>query len=579
MKFLSLLLMLITLPSLASRAPYFASAGQNTDGSIIGKEERTVVENGLIVETHDSWSTNSDTYFEVNLDSPYQLKENDFLAIDFEVTRHVYDYFICKFGVNGRLFSVGENGSDTVTNHASLNNDNISTVTQKFGFFFLFSADFKGTIYISKDYIGSNSQLESEITSFRVQYDSSNVSRKTTIVWHSVYVVNEEYLPVEQGTLLFDFHSLVSNDDKTINDNRFACSKNLIISNDNREITMTSIDGVNLVSSLEYGMVFGMRTKSDGAVDLASEEFAGAYSNDVLSLLKFDLGNKSFVPHDGFAFNFYAVTNCYFKMIVQDEYGNLFMPNIPSSGSNNFNCINTLSVVETVLGKYEAFYVNAKQSGTIYVPYSSLIDCRYFQGQPVANSGTLGKITAVYLGIAFSLSPGKRIIFGSFADVNVANDAVVSIFDTSKLSGDELNYDDIRSSTFAYPIGTSEHHINNLKIERAYPSLLSTFKNTELLVGLIARCKAVDATLYTKASYENLKNVLLTVELSLDNEYLSPAEVDTLYEKLSKAYFNLRLKDNGIDVNINLIFLISSGCVALGGMTFLSLVLFRRKKK
>lgn len=570
--------MLFTLPSFVSQTPHFAGAYQSVDGSIVGKEERTVVENGLIVETPESWTTNSSTYFEVNLETPYELQENDFLAIDFEVTRHVYDYFLCKFGVNGHLFSVGENGSDTVTNHPSLNNGNISTVTQKFGFFFLFTADFKGTIYISKDYIGSNNELDTVISSFRVQYDSSNVTRKTTVVWHNVYVVNQEYLTLEQGTLLFDFHSLFTNDDKTINDNRFTCSKNLIVCNDNRETALTSIDGVNLVSSFDSGMVFGMKSKPDGAVDLSAEEFNGLYANNTLSLLKFDLGDKSFTPHDGFAFNFYAVTNCYFKVIIEDENGNLLMPNIPSSGSNSFNCVNTLSVVNTIQGKYEAFFVNAKQTGTVYIPYSSLIDCKYFQGNQVTNSGTLGKITAVYLGIALSLSPGRRIIFGSFADISITNDFVASVFDTSKLSHEELNYDNLLSSTFAYPVGTSEYHINNLKIERAYPSLLSTFKNTELLVGLIARCKAVDPSLYTPASYDNLKNTLLVVELSLDNEYLSQAEVDTLYVKLSKAFFNLELVDNRNKVDLNLIFLISSGCFALGGITFISLVLLRRKK-
>lgn len=579
MKLFSLFSMLLTLPLLVAAPPCLAQAGANTDGFIIGKEERLVTENGLIVETQDTWVANSNTFFELTLDTPYPLRDGDFLAIDFEVTRHVYDYFICKFGVNGQLFAVGAEGSDTVINHPALHNGSIITVTQKFGFFFFFSGTFKGTIYISRDYIGTNEALETEIRSFRVQYDSSNVSRHTTIVWHELYVVNQEYLPAQQGTLLFDFHSLVTNDDKTINDNRFIASENLTVSNDNRETLVTSIEGVNLVSSLDYAMIFGMRSKSDGAVDLSSEEFAGAYTNNVLSLLKFDLGDRTFVPHDGFAFNFYAITNCYFKVIVEDENGNRYMPNIPSSGSNTFNCVNSLSVVNTVEGRYEAFYVNAKQTGTIYVPYSSLIDCRYFQGEAVTNSGTLGQIRAIYLGIAFSLSPGRRIIFGAFSDVSVGDEKVVTIFDTAKLSHEELNYDNLSASTFAYPIGTSQHHIDNLKIEKANPSLLSSYKHLELLLGLIARCREIDPTKYTKESYENLRNVLLTVELSMDNEYLSQAEFNVLYEKLSKAYFNLVLAYQGSQINGNLILLIASSCLALGGISFLLTTLVKLRKR
>jgi hypothetical protein len=566
-------------PSL-NKTSFSIAYAQDDGGTIVGKEEKTIVEDGLIVETQESWVTNSDTYFEVTLDEEYVLNSNDYLAIDFKITKHNYDYFICKFGVNGHLFSVGENGSETITSFAAINSGAVSTVTQKFNFFFFFVAEFDGTIFISKDYIGSNNELESTIKTFRVQYDSSNPSRQFNVVWRSIYVVNKEYLSREEGKTLFNFKDLNTNDDKTINDKRFKSSNNLVTSNDSREYTITTIEGVNLISSLDRGMVFGMRSKSDGAVDLSSDEFGDTYKNNALSLLKFDLQDRSFSPRDGFAFNFYAITNCYFKVIIQDENGNLFMSNIPSVGSTTMNYIDSLSVAKTLQCRYEAFYVEAKQSGTVFVPYSSLIDCKYFKGNPVNNTDVLGKITAIYLGIAYSLSPGKRIIFGSFSDVSIKEEKVTTIFDTAKLSEEELNYDDLLASTFAYPDGTSEYHINNLKIEKAYPSLLSTFKNIDLLKGLIERCKSIDKDLYTESSYENLKNILITVELSLENEYLSQSELDTMYEKLSLAFYNLELKEEKNSI-VDLIFFIASIVSAIIGISFLAIVvavLFKRKK-
>lgn len=578
-KLLPLFLSLLMLPLCFNKADFSATYAQDDGGTIVDKEEKTIIEDGLIARTQDSWVTNSNTFFEVTLDDEYTFQANDYLAIDFKVTQHTYDYFICKFGVNGHLFSVGDSGSESVNSFPSINGGRISNVTQKYNFFFFFTAEFDGTIYISKDYIGANNVLETKIQTFRVQYDSSNPTRQFSVVWRSIYIVNAEYLSRDQGTTLFDFKTLNTNDDKTVNDTRFTHSDNLTISNEYREETVTTISGVNLTSSLDSAMIFGMRSKSDGAVNLSDEEYGDTYKNNVLSLLKFDLQEKSYEPRDGFAFNFYGITNCYFKVILEDENHNKYMPNISSSGASSpINYVDQLSVVKTIQGRYEAFYVDAKQCGTVYVPYSSMIDCKYFQGNPVVNSGEMGKIIAVYLGIAFSLSPGRRIIFGSFADVSISEEKVVTIFDTAKLSNEELNYSNLIASTFAYPIGTSEHHINNLKIERAYSSILSTYKNVELLKGLVKRCQNVKKELYTEESYNNLKNVLTSVELSLDNEYLSQTEFDTMYEKLSLALFNLILKEEKKS-NINTILLIVGISVAAAGLTFLVVALILRRKK
>ena len=136
MKRLGLLLALLTLPVSISYTSASAEVDNNSNGYIVGKEENTIVENGLIVQTQESWVLNSDSFFEVTLESPYQLQENDYLAIEFEVTRHVYDYFICKFGVNGNLFSVGADGSQTVNTFSATSNGGYATVSQKYNFFF-----------------------------------------------------------------------------------------------------------------------------------------------------------------------------------------------------------------------------------------------------------------------------------------------------------------------------------------------------------------------------------------------------------------------------------------------------------
>ena len=144
MKLSALLCVLLISPLLMSTRNVSRSVEHNTNGTIVGKQTQSIVEDGLIVETQSSWATNSNTYFEVDLDTPYNLKSGDYLAIDFEVTKHTYDYFICRFGVNGILFAVDadlESEQNNNTFHA-LSNGNMTTVTQKYGYFFFFNASF-----------------------------------------------------------------------------------------------------------------------------------------------------------------------------------------------------------------------------------------------------------------------------------------------------------------------------------------------------------------------------------------------------------------------------------------------------
>lgn len=531
---------------IAAVAPTFGKASfgvstvrAETFGSIVNRKETVTETNGLTVKTSSGWKQGSATNFSVKT-GEIIVPDGGFLAIELKLAKVTYDYFVCKLGVNGKSFDMGDagTGGSAGNSYKAISNGAIINVNQKFGYFFNFPKGFDGTIYIPAELVGTDGERVSYVTEINVAVDSSFTDRQSQTVWSKVFACEKIGETPENA---FSFSELLSNDNETVNDYRFSATDNLECKIEKGTVVEYACDGAMINEEIGNALKIGINKTSACGKELEGQ--------DLYSWLKIDLKDKAFVPKDGLAIKVYGYSSSVsFKLYLETENGAKYKPNLSeTTTTGKFTFITVNGEVSTVGGRLGNIYVLRGKSGTIYIPYSDMTPvtkASEFMGETPVRAEGLDKVTAIYIGMRYLHSNGKYIAIGSFGNADVEKNEVTEIINTAKLSEEELNVNDITSGTVIKALGEGQRLIN-WNLGKFNPRLLPEYRDFEELKNLIAACKKIDESKYTEESLKTLKDKITVAELMTENELATVSDVETAYRNLSEAKFNLKFKAGG----------------------------------
>ena len=536
---------ILALSAIAVAVPKIGTVNTKAEsyGKIVNRKEVAIEVDGLSVKTTSAWKQGSDTKFSVNV-GKIAVEDDGYLAINLKLAKVNYDYFVCRLGVNGKLFDMGDagTGGSAGNSYKAVSNGTTINVNQKFGYFFNFPKGFDGTIYIPAELVGVDGERVSEVTELNVSVDSSYTERQSNIVWNRVYACKEVGDAPETA---FEFSELLSSDDGSVNDYRFACTSNLECSIEKGTYTDYACDGAMINEEIGNALRVGINKTS-----ACGEELTGA---DLYSWLKIDLKDRSFTPKDGLAVKIYGYSSSVsFKLYLETENGAKYKPNISeTSTTGTFRFVTVNGEVSTVGARLGNVYVLRGKSGTLYIPYADMTPITKsseFMGETPVKAEGLNKVTAIYIGMRYLHSNGKYVAIGSFANVDVKKNEVTEIINTAKLSDEELNVNDITSGAVIKALGEGQR-IVNWNWGKFDPRLLPEYRDFEGLKNLIEACKRIDESKYTEESLKILKDKIIVAELMLENDFASTSDVERTYKDLSKAKFELERKGGGCNGN------------------------------
>lgn len=516
-----------------------ATARAVTFGSVVNRKETVTETDGLVVKTSSGWKQGSVTDFSVKTDEII-VSDGGFLGIELKLAKVNYDYFVCRLGVNGKPFDMGDagTGGSAGNSYKAISNGAIINVNQKFGYYFNFPKGFDGTIYIPSELVGIDGERVSRVTEINVSVDSSFTDRQSQTVWSRVFACENVGETPENA---FGFSELLSNDNGTVNDYRFSATDNLECRIEKGSLVEYACDGAMINEEIGNALKIGINKTSACGKEVEDQ--------DLYSWLKIDLKDRAFAPKDGLAIKIYGYSSsASFKLYLETENGAKYKPNLSeTTTTGKFTFITVNGEVSTVGGRLGNIYVLRGKSGTIYIPYSDmtpLTKASEFMGETPVRAEGLDKVTAIYIGMRYLHSNGKYVAIGSFGNVDVEKNEVTEIINTAKLSEEELNVNDITSGTVIKALGEGQRLINwNWGIFN--PKLLPEYRNIEELKNLIEACKKTDENKYTEESLKTLKNKITVAELMLENELASTSDVESAYRNLSEAKFNLKVKNGG----------------------------------
>ena len=515
------------------------TARAETFGSIVGRKETVTETDGLVVKTTSGWKQGSVTDFSVKV-GEIIVPDGGFLAIELKLAKVSYDYFVCRLGVNGKSFDMGDagTGGSAGNSYKAISNGATINVNQKFGYFFNFPKGFDGTIYIPSELVGIDGERVSLVTEINVSVDSSFTDRQSQTVWSKVFACREVGETPEDT---FGFSELLSNDNKTVNDYRFSATDNLECKIEKGSFVEYTCDGAMINEEIGNALKIGINKTSACGKELEEQ--------DLYSWLKIGLGDRAFVPKDGLAIKIYGYSSSVsFKLYLETENGAKYKPNLSeTTTTGKFTFVTVNGEVSTVGGRLGNVYVLRGKSGTIYIPYSDMTPvtkASEFMGETPVRAEGLNRVTAIYIGMRYLHSNGKYVAIGSFGNADVEKNEVTEIINTAKLSEEEMNVNDITSGTVIKALGEGQRLIN-WNWGKFNPKLLPEYRDLEGLKNLIESCKKIDEEKYTEESLKTLKNKITVAELMAENELASVSDVESAYRNLSEAKFNLKLKSGG----------------------------------
>jgi hypothetical protein len=407
----------------------------------------------------------------------------------------------------------------------------------KFGNWFFIPENFDGVIYIpAEDLFGANG-LQTELSSFTVDYSNGNVGKTSTVYYRYVYLADAIGDPVSQENVLIDFCALQADENGVITDKNFRVSGNLIVKNTTKTSSYWTAEIIELGDSFEGALKMGVKSETLGGVAVQ-----GTY-NFGWATVRLD----AFTPHDGLAVQVYApLGECYFKIVLEDENGYFWQADIsdlPKSITPDSFRITYKEERGEVKGANGCFYLSDKKIGTLYIPYTKFIpltDGADFKGDDLAKGESMGKIVGVHFGLDMANGLGQTLAVGTGAEVSLENGELRYLFGTRDYSDAELN---LQNPSFGgtFKSACTAAHENNWAWSRLIDRELPGYVNRDALNALVAFCAKLNKSDYTETSWSAFYGKFMVAKATAENPFATQDDVNEATSALSLAKFNLSL--------------------------------------
>lgn len=540
-----------------------ANAEDSDDNHFVNRTQTTnEVEYGVNISTISPWVSNANV--EISFPSS-SLDSKSFLALDVDVLESKNNpEFIMRLGANGVTFG----NPDNVTIPGSP-----TSIQKMWGNWFFFPLG-RTTIFIS---IASYLSSLSSISSFGFYFDTGVSGRSGKMIIRGLYLTSEQGVHEDDMDIMQLGDLTTDAATNAINDSRYTSLGVDSSKVGGNEETWT-IDGVALHSSFEDSLKIHVKATSEGGQ--ASE------APDDYGFLTIDYTDHpiNIAGDDGFAFSVYAPKKeTYFRIYVEDTDGHFYQPNVDGTSSSESIMYPMIynEIPSSIMCFYNAFYLDEKTGGTVYVPYEDFVPVDYFQeSNRETGPSTFSNIKKIHIGLDMLYGLRRYVMFSEFASVNIANDTINAFTRFSTLSTTEWNRD---SYLLSAVIKCQENELRkgNFVITEAgeedQPGAITPIDLIQLN-SAIGLSNNLDRSRYTKDSWNKLDKALITANNIIEYSFLySQVDIDNATVAVLYAIRTLEFKEP--TNNISLLIILGSVAIALvaGGIITTTIVIKKKK--
>ena len=512
------------------------------NGQIIGGKQVTQEIGGFFVSTPENWSS-VNSYFKV--DFPEAEIAGKYLAVDFTVEGMLYGasilssqhQYTVKFGINGSVFS--QRNASTIQKLSAVNRAGKTVeVDFKFGNWLFFPENFDGILYIAAEDLLNAEGAQESVRSFTVDYTGGNTGKCSTVRYRRLFLadgIGDGADGTNGENLLMDFTTLQADENGDVTDVRFSRSGSLSVKNTTKERTFYTAEIIELNDSFEGALKLGVKSETAGGTPVTSPYAYGWAEARV----------DPFVLKDGFAVQVFAPEgNCYFKIVLEDENGYFWKPDVsalPEKINPDAFTLTYLEAKTSVSGGYGCFYLPSKTIGTLYVPAYKLVpltDGTEFKGEDMTAGTEMGKIVKIHFGMDMCYGLGRTLAIGTFANADIENARLRYVFGTSFMRESQLNTALPEAGT-TFKSDCSAAHTENWIWARLTDRELPGYVNKDALQALIALCGGLRKDDYSPESWAKFYGKLAVARTMLESSFASQEDVNEAVSALSAAKFNL----------------------------------------
>ena len=427
-----LLTTVLTAFSLAISTKATRVAFADDDAGYIVRNESVLAEDCFEITTNSPWVANAKwelSFAETAINKAY-------VVLDYDVTLSLNNpELVARLGINGTYFT----GHDGENFHGSRNN-----IMKNWGDWFFLTPG-RNQVYFPTDIFCSSVE---NMNKFGLYFDTGFDARAGSSI--NVY-----------GLYLAD----------TFDD---ALTTNYIAPKNYQDHTdLIETVGVRLELSVDklMGEIAGAWLYGDyvGALKMhaktASEGGHTVEQPDDFGYLTITLDQPVDVSEDdGFAFSVYGVEGeTYFRIILEDDQGYFYQPAMVGGSKDSAGSYPMISdsIVASILHFYGCFYLNDKETGTAFFPYSALGGVNYMFGENRAiNSDPISNIAKIHVGMDMLYGLGRNLVINEFGTCKASTDSVKSLVQLSKLSDTEWDRNNLANSTKLSINGSNTHKGN-----------------------------------------------------------------------------------------------------------------------
>ncbi|HNX16631.1 MAG TPA: hypothetical protein PKO28_04700 [Bacilli bacterium] len=540
-----------------------ANAEDSDSNHFVNRTQTTnEVECGVNVSTISPWVSNANV--EISFPSS-SLASKSYLALDIDVLESKNNpELIMRLGANGVTFG----SPDNVTIPGSP-----TSIQKMWGDWFFFPVG-RTTIFIS---IANYMPSLSDISSFGFYFDTGVSGRSGKMIIRGLYLTSGQEVH-EDDTDIMQLSDLTADvATSAINDSRYT-SLGVDSSKVGGSEGTWNIDGVALHSSFENSLKIHVKATSEGGQASEAPNDYGFLTLDYTDH-PIDISGD-----DGFAFSVYAPKKeTYFRIYVEDTDGHFYQPDVngvSTSQSIMYPMIYN-ELPSSIMCFYNAFYLDEKTGGTVYVPYEDFIPVTYFQeSDRESGPSTFSSIKKIHIGLDMLYGLRRYVMFSEFASVSIADNTINAFTRFSDLSASEWNRD---SYLFSTVVKCQENDLRkgNFVIAEAeeedQPGAITPIDLTQLN-SAIGLSKTLDKSKYTKDSWNKLSKALITANNILEYSFLySQVDIDNATIAVMYAIRTLEFKEP--TNNLSLYIILGSIALALivGGIITTAVVVKKKK--
>ncbi len=539
---------------------YAASSDSNSD-FINRREVSTSGDSNIEIQTISPWVSGAKVEIElddVDIDKAY-------LVIDIEVVESINNTeAVMHFGVNETVIE----GPDDVSIHG-----NPTNVQKMWGNWF-FVPQGRTALYISvDDYLTDTNTLNK----FGIYFDTGVSGRSVKMNVWGLYLSNE--LDQIETENLITLNGINFDETTHIVDDSSIIAVGTTVKFYNNNESKWEFDAAEIHDDWENALKIHVKSESEGGI--------ATHDPDGYGFVTFDFGNDTIVPsqNNGIALQVYALSGeTYFKIFFEDINGHIFTPNIPGTGPTESTVgfkFGQESIASTQAGFYNAVYLPEDTAGTIYIPFTNLIQVNRFLGENLTTTPEIeiGQICKLHIGLDMEYGLGRSLAIGSMVYVNPVTGELNSIIKTSDLGSQELNIDDVTSGTIVM-INETGNQLENFILSKLDVSETPGFipeNDLSELNTVIDIVESLDRRQYTDESWQNVQDELLNaINIRDYQELYNQNDIETAANNLYLTYVRLDKIEQTSNLTLWIVLGSSfSGLVILGVLGFLII----RKKR